>query len=319
MTQNQNDSGWLPIPTLTTEGQVVFWDRQAPGYQKAPMTKDNQGELNAVTEFCKNYAASGYVARDVITLGGANGCRDPRVVTDVLHAEGRSVERVIFNDLSKVMTQYAKEFSLSHYQKQGVEVDVISGSILQAVSLIPKAPRRVIIGVYRAQALISRYEEDGHNGSGIDEYLKNGKVLGSQFNFDAVSLNAGTYRDLGVGAVLHTHPSPLWQETVQKVLGTCLASDSTGAIRVVGQDPNRDGFFLSHWFVEKNFREMVTWAFGSERAKSIQIARCPKGYVLCIDPLEPPQGVITLLNNVLGNVLPTEQRDSLRAISELSA
>lgn len=319
MTQIQDDSGWLPLPALTAEGQVAFWDRQAPGYQKAPMTKDNKGELDAVTEFCKNYVAAGYVARDVITLGGANGCRDPRVVTDALSAEGHSVERVIFNDLSAVMTEYAKEYSLNHYRGQGVEVEVIPGPIHEAVSLIPRAPRRVIIGVYRAQALISRYEEEGHNGSGIDEYLKNRNVLGSQFNFDAVSLNAGLYRDLGVGAVLHTHPSPLWQETVQKVLGTCLANDSTGAIRVVGQDPSREGFFLSHWFMEKNFREMVVWAFGPERAKSIQIARCPKGYVLCIDPIEPPQGIVTLLNNVVGNILPDEQRDSLRAVSELSA
>jgi len=319
MTKIHNESGWLPIPALTTEGQVAFWDRQASGYQNASMTRDNQGELDAVAGFCKNYVTAGYVAQDVIAFGGASGCRDPLVVTDTLHAEGNSVGRVIFNDLSTTMTQYAKKNSLSQYHKQGVEVDIIPGPILQAVSLIPHAPRRVIIGVYCAQALISRYEEEGHNGSGIDEYLRNGRVLGSQFNFDAVSLNAGSYRDLGVGAVLHTHPSPLWQETVQKVLGTCLANDSTGALRVVGQDPSRKGFFLSHWFVEKNFREMVVWAFGPERAKSIQVARCPKGYVLCIDPLEPPQGVVTLLNNVLGNILPTEQRDSLRAISELSA
>lgn len=319
MDKSRHDSGWWPRPILDREGQTAFWNRQATDYDVADMTRDNTGELEAVKGFCNSFVHSGFVAQDIVTLGGANGCRDPHVVMEALAAHGQKPQRINFNDLSQAMTDSARHGPLQIYKEQGIEVQVLPGAINEVSQYIEPMPRRVIIGVYRAQALIATYHEDGHDGSGLEEYMLNASILGSQFAFDAMSLDGGIYRDLGVGVGLRALSSPMWRETAQKVLACALTNDAVGAIRVVSQHDQKDGFFLSHWFVERNFTDLVRSSFSADRIGSIKMVRCPKGYVLCIDPVEPPRGIVTLLNNVVGNILPTEQKISLQSVNALTA
>jgi hypothetical protein len=91
------------MPLLTREGQKTFWDRQAPDYGSADMT-DNKGEEILVRSLSSEVSARNEPLEDIVTLGGAVGCRDPLIVTDVLR---KPPARIYFNDLSDKMTRAA--------------------------------------------------------------------------------------------------------------------------------------------------------------------------------------------------------------------
>ena len=101
-------------------------------------------------------------------------------------------------------------------------------------------------------------------------------------------------------------------------LKSFLVSGEVGAFRVIGQHANKPGFFLSHWFTEKGITDLIQSCFDSQRIRAMSLKPCGKGFVVCIDPVEPPRGIVTLLNNVIGNVLPHEQMETLRAIDRVS-
>src|SRR3989344_4631480 len=97
--------GWLQIPPLTPEGQRLFWDRQTK-YETAQMTNDNSGELTVVGNLCRELAGNGTI-HDVVTLGGAVGCRDPDFVLEQLVRNGVRPREIWFNDLSEKLTERA--------------------------------------------------------------------------------------------------------------------------------------------------------------------------------------------------------------------
>ena len=114
-------------PVLTVQGQSVFWDAQAAGYEQAPMTVDNQPEMEAVLDRCRQIVT----LKEIITLGGAVGCRDPKVILDELFFQNpsRPLPRVVFNDLSNQQVQWARENALANYANRGVQISFLPGEI----------------------------------------------------------------------------------------------------------------------------------------------------------------------------------------------
>lgn len=307
-----------PMPTLDRAGQEAFWNRQASTYGLADMTRDNVGELAIVEALCRDFAERGYVAKDVVALGGANGCRDPLVVTRALQKCGREPQQIFFNDLSVAMTKAAWEGSLTEYEERGIPIQVLPGPIHEIASQIPVLPRRLVVGAYSAHALVEINPQEDYPYTGLEEYVRNKSILGDRFIVEPVSFKDGECFVLASPLIFLTEQASERLGDVLASLKSWLESGEVGAFRVTGQHSNEPGFFLSHWFTEAGILELVRSSFAHERLHTMRLLRCDKGFVLCIDPIERPQGIITLLNNVIGNVLPHEQAETLRAIDRLS-
>lgn len=313
----ESDTRWLK-PIFEPEGQDAFWSRQAPGYDTAEMTNDNSGELALVRDFCADFVRRGYRAEDVVTLGGATGVRDPVVVTDALEFHGHRVRGVVFNDLSGAMVEAALRGALKQYEQKEIGVQTFPGPIHRVTTRMPHMPRRVIIGVYRANALLEASPAEGFTHSGLEEYLQNSKIMGENFIVDAVRFAEAGYESIGVRCALSAGSSPEEISIAAASLRSCAAAN-IDALQVASWHKDLPGFFSSHWYSERGIMQLVRETFGSEEARRTVVRQCAKGYVLCIDPIGQPRGIVTVLNNVIGNVLPVQQAQSLRAIHELSA
>jgi hypothetical protein len=89
------------------------------------------------------------------------------------------------------------------------------------------------------------------------------------------------------------------------------------ALQVIGRSPGRSGFFLSHWFTPQGMNRLMSAAFPSGQFV-VQSTRFPKGRLFWVTPKDvKPLGVVTMLNNVLGNIIPQDQFASLLAIRRI--
>lgn len=305
-----------PRPILDRAGQQVFWDRQASTYDQADMTIDNVGELMIVQSLCADFVQRGFTAEDVITLGGANGCRDPLVVLAELKDHRPS--QVIFNDLSEAMVNMALGRTLSSHIRNGYCVRGIHGPIHNVAYGMPVLPRRVILGVYSAHALVQAHPSEGQPYSGLEEYIRNSAIIGDCLIVEAMGLHADQYKEQGSRVDLSAGNATEHLQTVLSTVASWEADEQFVATRVIGTHSKKPGYFISHWFSEKGIRKLVGKCILPARIKNMTVTKCAKGFVLCIDPIDPPRGIITMLNNVLGNVLPHEQAETLRAINRIS-
>lgn len=313
------ENGWRK-PNLTVEGQKAFWDAQSGTYETEEMTTDNQEELDATLAACREVDCE-----DIITLGGAVGCRDPKVILeDMFSRKGMYVPKVVFNDLAPQQVERARVSILKPFIDHGVEITFLPGQISDICRNIVSKPRRLIIGVYNCQSFFKAEPESGYPFCGYDEYLRNGRILGEEFLFDWVGLSE-TRELLSTG--IRAKVSTLDEEVTKNAVRDSLAAmqrkvsddliNSISALQIVGQTQERDGFFLSHWYTPSGILALVQDVFGPDEF-SISTKHFAKGMALVLDPIGiKPQGVVTVLNNVIGNVLPQSQYETLQAIKRI--
>lgn len=307
------------VPVLDRSGQETFWDRQVLGYDQADMTRDNEGELDLVRALCQQYCLKGYQAEDVVCLGGAVGSRDPKVVMDMFERHKIRPKRIYFNDLSESMANQAMKSVLSSYSTGGTEVTLIPGPIHEIGENIPAMPRRVIIGVYRIDAFTMANPHYGYPLTGLEEYEKNADIIGTQLLIEPMRLTGKGYEGVNPQIIHHSNGLPEHKERTLSELNEYAKISSADALRIIGRHENLTGYFLSHWFSEQGVRQLVTQCFSSSRISTMSLMPCAKGFVLCIDPVEEPRGIVTVLNNVIGNIIPSEQMETLRVIEKLSS
>lgn len=313
------EDGWRK-PNLTVEGQKAFWDAQSDTYETEEMTTDNQGELDATLAACREINCE-----DIVTLGGAVGCRDPKVILeDTFSRKGVYVPKVVFNDLSPQQVERARASILKSFVDQGVAIEFLPGEISGICRNIASKPRRLIIGVYNCQSFFKAEPESGYPSCGYDEYLRNGRILGEEFLFDWVGLSeTRVFLSTGVRAKVSTLDEEVTKNAIRDSLSAMQRKVSDGsissisALQIVGQTDGRDGFFLSHWYTQDGILALVQDVFGPDEF-SISVKRFAKGMALVVDPVGiTPQGVVTVLNNVIGNVLPQSQHETLQAIKRI--
>lgn len=311
--------GWQTFQ-LTRQGQLEFWDRQAQNYDLSEMTCDNEGELNLVSALCKQYIASGYPVTDIVTLGGAVGSRDPRVVLEVCNQFGQSPKSVYFNDLSDKMTDRAAEIHLTPATCLGAMIHTLPGLLHEVCKQVPTKPRRVIIGTYRLGALVTANPHHGFPLSGFREYLKNAAVVGTSFRFEPVRVGDDSYEEQSTNIVLDASESEQSLRYKERMIHEMVTMKSVDAIRVLARHPDQSGFFISHWYTDRGLKKMLQMTFGAKRTEEMSIMPCAKGYVACIDPVgAAPEGIVTILNNVVGNILPDDQFSTLKAVAKMTA
>jgi hypothetical protein len=90
--------------------------------------------------------------------------------------------------------------------------------------------------------------------------------------------------------------------------------DKVVAIQVVSANQQREGFFISHWFNMRGIRALLENIFPAGDYE-VDHETFPKGMLFAIKQRgSQPTGVVTMLNNVLGNILPSEQALTLSRI-----
>lgn len=313
------EDGWRK-PNLTVEGQRAFWDAQSGTYETEEMTTDNQGELDATLAACREINCE-----DIITLGGAVGCRDPKMILeDMLCKNGVCVSKVVFNDLAPKQVERARVSILKPFLDKGVEIDFFHGEISCVCKSIACKPRRLIIGVYNCQSFFKAEPTFGYPSCGYDEYLRNGRILGDRFLFDWVGLTrTKEFQSIGARAKISVWDEENKKNAVRASLAAIQREISNGsipsvsALQIIGQKEGRDDFFLSHWYTPNGILTLTEDVFDPEKF-SISIKHFAKGMALIVDPIgATPKGVVTVLNNVIGNVLPQSQHETLQAIKEI--
>lgn len=310
------EDGWRKT-NLTVEGQQSFWDAQSKTYEMEEMTNDNQGEIDATVASCREIDC-----KDIVTLGGAVGCRDPKMILDDMFSQpnGNRPE-VIFNDLSAHQTERAKISILKPYTKKGVKMTFLPGEISSICQHITSNPRRLIIGVYNCQSFFKAKPEFGYPFCGYDEYLRNSMILGENFLFDWVKLSQeNELLPVGLRARISMEDDTAARNIVKNALAAIQQEVSRGvipsiiALQIVGQHKNKTGFFLSHWYTPSGIISLVRSVF-ADSDFTIDIKHFAKGMALIVDPVDVQlQGIVTVLNNVIGNVLPQSQHETLKAI-----
>lgn len=294
-----------------------FWARQVGTYSTTDMTNGNVEELAAVEALCEEFVARGYVAQDIVTFGGANGYRDPRIAVDKLRQLGQCVESIIFNDLAQDLIEEALAGHLAHYPALGIPIEAMPGPAHEVANKITPMPRRVIIGVYSSDAFIAGADGDPGAG-GLAEYLRNYRYLGDEFFIQPFHISGSRYEDMHETVHIRAKYSETLLQPYLAILRKLNDRGELGAIRVIGRHVDQEGHFLSHWFTKRGITELVRACFAPTRAAVMTVHSIPKGLLLCIDPTIPARGIITLLNNVVGNIASDFHAPTLRAVDRIS-
>ncbi|MCX6809979.1 MAG: hypothetical protein NTZ65_04530 [Candidatus Berkelbacteria bacterium] len=317
-----NPCSWRK-PALDRAGQLKFWDRQFDIYETADMTVDNAGEMDAVIEICRRIPG----ISNVVTFGGAVGCRDPLMIfkqaicsgCDPCKPPNRGLVNVFFNDLSPNLLATAKSHTLAKCQECGADISYHPGAILDIAGGVPPANRTLIMGVYDVKAFFLPNPDHGYPNAGFDEYIANREILGDNFWFDYLTFNGQEISRIETGMELSADLDSVALEEFKLELISCTARqlvqrpDIIG-LQVVGVRKDQGGFFLSNWFDQVGLNRLVGMVFPPTEY-FVQVKTFPKGFLYCISRNGvAPTGVVTVLNNVFGNVIPDEQLSTLEAI-----
>lgn len=327
-----NKSTWVwTKPGLSRAGQTEFWNGQASTYETADMTIDNNLEIQRVIEYISSRNFS-----EIITLGGAVGCRDPLMMLQAVYCSpgekrclpGRKeLPTIFFNDLASNQVARAKNCILSPCQQCGVKITFCAGPIHEAISSVGTGSRTLLVGVYDAEGFFRSDPQNGYPLAGFDEYIKNTVTLGEHFWFDLLVSHDGRLETYSLGIEVSAD-DPEWPKIKKGLLELfkkatrplvgAVNPRQTIALQVVGAKKNTGGYFISHWFARSAICSLLQEVFPTDQFAVKEVAKFPKGMLYAIERLNIQQtGVITLLNNVLGNIIPDEQPmvlDSLKAI-----
>lgn len=309
-------------PEVTRAGQVAFWNRQARTYEATDMTNDNPHEIACVVE-----KTDPSVHSEIVTLGGAVGCRDPLAILKAKYCSGKdgfcrrgaNLPKIFFNDIAPEMVRKAEENVLAGCRECGVEMEFCPGPIAEAcVQIKMSRSRTLLLGVYSDDGFFKSDTQKGYPVCGFDEYMKNCEILGERFWFDWLVLRGGALQTDHYGFFVE----PAWSAEKLNDARMQLASDYATAARsgelvalqVVSAHRNREGFFISHWFNVRGILSLLKEVFSEDEFETTEAA-FPKGMLFAITRRNSaPTGIATILNNVLGNILPQEQIFTLNRV-----
>lgn len=315
-------------PDLNRTGQAEFWDRQSESYEKADMTVDNEMEITlAISEI------SCEINEEIIVLGGAIGCRDPKMILEQIFCvkndkgcfPGERLPAVVFNDLAPKQVKRAREDILAKcHQSCGANIDFIHGPIHEVANQIVPNNRKLYLGVYGIHGFFWSDADRNYHFCGFDEYIKNRDILGDHFWFDWLVFRNGRLKTESTGLSISADASENERETFKQKLLNAYATASRmrpyniAAIQVVSAHRGQSGFFLSHWYNHEILTDVLRIVFPSRELFTIRHKIIPKGSLFIVERRDTGvNGVITVLNNVLGNILPDEQVDTLKSIKSL--
>jgi len=279
------------------------------------MTNDNSHEIVHVIE-----RTDPSIHSEIVTLGGAVGCRDPLAILKAKYCsekdgsccQGSRLPRIFFSDISPEMVRRAEESVLASCKDCGIEMEFCASPIADACIRVKRnLSRTLLLGVYSDIGFFDSNPQDGYGHCGFDEYIRNRKILGDRFWFDWLVLRDGSLQTDHYGLSVESNWSAEELASARKQLADDYAvvsqSHDLVAIQVVSNHQDKEGFFLSHWFNAKGILLLLKEVF-PEREFGIEYDTFPKGMLFAIERRgHSSEGIVTILNNVLGNILPEEQ------------
>jgi hypothetical protein len=243
---------------------------------------------------------------------------------EYIFQQKKPLPKVIFNDLSQQQVQWAQKKILKKFTEIGVEIVYLHGEIKNICKNIDKKSRRLIIGVYNCKSFFEPYSSNDNSLCGFDEYLKNHDIIGDNLFIDWIKYtpNNGLF-SCGICSQVqysdHSSKKNIIKNTLKSLYQDAEKEKFKNIIglQIIGTTKNRKGFFLSHWYIPNGFKSMLKNIFPAD-SFSISESYFAKGMIFTIDPLNStPCGVITILNNVMGNILPNDQIETLTSIKNL--
>ncbi len=284
-----------------------FWDSCAKIYDGAEMTNDNPFEMSEL--FTHLSSISGDSIKDIVTLGGATGVRDPKMILE--NKFNHHFKDLYFNDLSESMVCVAEECTLSKFRGE-VNCNFLPGNIIDICSKIPSAPRVVYLGVYNYASFISPNVELGFPVSGINEYIKNQEILGHGFSitpFMATDGKRNFFLDEKQSFFIESEGKI---DLATKWITGFEQDYNFSGLTIVSKRNERS--FVSRWFVPNKVRVFLEIYFPQGKFK-ITSRYCGKATLFIIEPLSGlPRGIVTILNNVVGNILPSDLDSILESV-----
>lgn len=271
---------------------VQFWDSVANIYGEEELTKhDADHELDYVLTVISKL--------DHITclmcLGVADGSRDPMQILDKLSAP---VKSLICNDLSPKLLEVCKHRVDSKYDK--LDAQFFSGPIHEVVPTLPKLNSyntKFILGVYNVHYIKQC----------LQLYKEKQDVIGTKFKVTCLTFENNSVKQIVDSKITfdinsyeqHVDFITSWQKDPQ-FLAVSIETD-TG--------------FITHYYSEDTFRQLCELGGGLRNVESVgnrYIVATFENSVNTENTL-----VITMLNNVLGNISCDLQQESLQVIKDL--
>jgi hypothetical protein len=268
-----------------------FWDGVSQIYSEKDMTKhDNDSELDFVLERTVDVV-------ELVCLGVADGCRDPVAILDHMLKQGVVLPtKLVCNDISPKLLEVC-ENRLTKYPivpyKQFFPVPISELNFDTQ-----KMGTRIIIGTYNANYIMES----------LGIYNDNNDVIGTIFDLSYLTFDAET-GELKKSDEKLTFHIKNYMNHKDTIMSWCNIPN------FYAYSVETDNDFVSHYFDLANLAKMYKHVFGIETVNSV--TQEGDRYIVADIGSKTPQRIVTMLNNVQGNIQWYEQTTSLEKIAKL--
>lgn len=261
---------------------LKFWDGVAKVYGQSNMTStEADPELDIITREI--------VDGDITTLvgiGSADGVRDPEAILSHLNTsypnKYEKIEKVVVTDYAPQMVEMAKK----RLEKWDRKFEYASGSA-HLLKFPSSHKSSLMMSVYNKTFIMQA----------LALYLDNKDIIGKKVTLSAVSLDGVLYRQVSISFDLEQY-----KEYEQQILDMAKCDHFFAYLFTT------DTGFISHYFDQDTLLLLLAGTMGG----TITVYNPSTRHILYnVTNTENPDTVITMLNNVLGNIPDDIMIDSL--------
>lgn len=280
-----------------------FWDSTASVYSNAKLTNEGGEDLEVIL------SRSGSID-NMVCLGVATGCRDPLFLLD----KGIKPKKLLVNDLSPNLLRICLA-SLSSYS----ELDMLSlvGPIHRTLEksaegiegFFGKSEPLLAVGVYKKDAFYTKF-----NGySALELYSEERTNIGD---------NCVVYPIFYEGEILNTKSKgidfklPLSSRQIGRIAKFLQKYESSRGFGGFQFNSVKNGNpFISHYYTKELLEKIFVDTFPGYQISIVDTQT--RNYVVFVGGKDSNQNtLITMINNVLGNIPLNLQKETLRSIRD---
>lgn len=269
---------------------LEFWNSVADIYESSNMThhKADQ-ELDFVNNCIKNELT------ELVCLGAADGCRDPMKILEYLKKNNLNYPKYLtVDDLSpKLLDVCAKRLDELNIN---ISTKYIAAPINKLEDFVTRNYFKTLVlyGVYDADFI--------HNALAI--YEENKQVIGETFTCDYLSFESNR---------LYYHKGIKFHISDRKKYITTIDNIRSANTFLAYSICTNTGF-ISHYYDIDGLKKFNDKIFG---LKHLSTQKIGKRYIVCKIGSTKYERLVTILNNVIGNIPWNDLTDSLKVIDRL--
>jgi hypothetical protein len=305
------------MATLTQYQQTIdtesFWDTVANMYSQSTLTSHMADfEMDIVFKFLSCVQ----ILLGVASFGVADGNRDPIQILNFIREQNKYDSEnfeVLLNDISGEMLRVAEQNMITngHGELQAHYVHNPVSQLIDVPSFFPNKNTSFIFGVYNARYIVES----------LELYRQNKAVIGNKFSLSALYLK----EDLTMAnkwEIVEESRSILHFDIDDHLL-------LSEAILLLMTIPNFYAYsisteknFVSHFFAAESLKKILESIFPNKKVAYIcgdnADGHDNRRYIVNILENDGPTNyLVTMMNNVLGNIKFEEQQQSLKNLWRL--